>query len=840
MKSRKPLRNSIITLMLIGLFLVGTSATFPDQENIEHQSAVNMCVALNIINGKEDGTFDPNGTATRAEMTKMICIILNKGNEPMLGASTSSSYSDVNGHWAEAYINYCSSFEIVAGMGDGSFNPDEQVTGTQAAKMLLVALGYDAVYEGFNGNSWALKINIIANQKGLYDGLNIDPNAPINRDNAAQMIWNALNAEMVKYRYGLSSILGGLTGIQVAEEYDDHRTLLSYQYGQASYSGQLVSFSYHAIKKEWSYIIENTSAHPSSMTFTSTVDYTNFYGQNVYAIYKRNDGSVDMLYAIYADGSKVLFSGVLKELTVQNSTVKFNGVTYDLDHTTTAKTKLQAFSYDTEFNLDHGTALNGLSETQLPYSFQAIDNDEDGDVDFLLTYPYTVEKVRYVTSDYIVTNTSYKKKDCDLYEGIALGDYVKITKAENTKNNQTRFEPIDKITNGTVNKCRGDAYYIDNKEYFLSSGVSMRVGDTVKNAVIVNRFIFDAQVSHLAITDYAIVMNAVASSDNGIYGHQAKLLFTDGTQKIVNTNQAYTTLVGQMVIYGTNKDNKYVLTPVDYAVASESCFDQAITAGDDKITSRGSSNQVKYIDQCQIDEDAVIFVQKGNGTAENPYVYRMISGSQLLTVHKEGLSLLGAFADKDSASGFYKVKLAFLHTNEAIKVAKTQYGYALFDYALVKNKYNETVYEYTLWDGNKIVEVLAQSGLTTAVHKGDVVSYTRNLEGEIVAITTYATGQPPAAEVSAITAYDGRYMHLNGDTSTSYEICDETTIIYVDNKEVVGIENGGIQPAIQTSKETGYTNGTTNYFANALVLYDATKQIDVLVIDVHNDILNVN
>jgi hypothetical protein len=838
MKTRKALRTVLIPLLLIGLFRFGTTAIFPDYENIEHQTAVNMSIALNIIKGKEDGNFDPQGTATRAEMTKMICIILNKGNEPKLGTIESSNFYDVNGHWAKAYIDYCSHFGIIAGMGNGNFNPDQQVTGTQAAKMLLVALGYDAVYEGFNGNNWALNINIIANQKGLYDDLTIDPNAPINRDNAAQMIWNALNAKMVKYRYGVTSILSGLTGVQAAEEYEDHRTLLSYQYGQASYCGQLVSFSYNTSKQEWSYTIEHTSNDPTSMTFTSKLDYTEFYGQSVSVIYKQNDGSVDRVYAIYADDSKVLFSGVLKDLTVTSSSVKFNGITYDLDQGSVSKTKIQAFSYDTAFDLDHATTLDTLSETQLTYSFKAIDNDGDGAVDFLLSQPYTVEKVRYVTSDYIVTNTTYQKRDCTFYEGIATGDYIKITAAANTENNRARLDPVDPISNGTVSKVRGNEYYINNERYYLTPNVSMNVGDTVKDAVVVNHFIFDATVSHLAITDYAVVINAIASNNNGIYGHQAKLLFSDGTKKIVNTNQAYTTFIGQMVVYEINRDHKYVLTSVDYATATDSCFDKAITAGDDKITSNSSSNQVQHIDHCLIDTDGVIFVQEGDGTADNPYVYHVISGAKLLSANKNGLSLIGAFADKESSGGYHMVKLAFLKTSEAMTLANSQYGYALLDHAQVKNEFNETVYEYTLWDGREIVQVLAESGLTTAVHKGDVVTYTRNLDGEIVAITPYATTQTPAAEVAAITGYDGRYIRLN-DGTESYEISEKTVIIYVDNDDVSGLPNGEVQLATETSKETGYTDGTKNYFANALVLYDANNQINLLVIDVHNDLLNV-
>ena len=43
--------------------------------------------------------------------------------------------TDVKGHWAESYINYCYSLGIIAGRGNGKFDPAATVTGNEAAKM---------------------------------------------------------------------------------------------------------------------------------------------------------------------------------------------------------------------------------------------------------------------------------------------------------------------------------------------------------------------------------------------------------------------------------------------------------------------------------------------------------------------------------------------------------------------------------------------------------------------------------------------------------------------------------------------------------------------------------
>ena len=50
-------------ILLIGTMTVGASAAdFVDADEIVHDDAVNILVALNVINGKDDGShFDPKG-----------------------------------------------------------------------------------------------------------------------------------------------------------------------------------------------------------------------------------------------------------------------------------------------------------------------------------------------------------------------------------------------------------------------------------------------------------------------------------------------------------------------------------------------------------------------------------------------------------------------------------------------------------------------------------------------------------------------------------------------------------------------------------------------------------
>ena len=203
---KRALSLALALVMVLSMMVVGAGAVsvddFSDGADIVNKEAVTVLATLNVINGKEDGSYDPTGTITRGEMAKMICVILNGGNDPVLGETVADSYSDTASHWAKAYIEYCTTLGIVAGKGDGTFDPNGQVTVAEAAKMVLVALGYNAGVEGYTGGNWQINTDVRANALGLYNDLDYSTtSAALTRDNAAQMLYNALDCNMVMYDY---------------------------------------------------------------------------------------------------------------------------------------------------------------------------------------------------------------------------------------------------------------------------------------------------------------------------------------------------------------------------------------------------------------------------------------------------------------------------------------------------------------------------------------------------------------------------------------------------------------------------------------------------------------
>lgn len=186
--------------MLLSVIVMGTGASYKDKDQIKHKEAVEKLASLTIMGGRENGNFDPQAYVTRAEMCKMLCLAMNRGMDPLLNPSTvlASSFNDTKGHWAEGYIEYCRNMGMVSGMGDGTFQPDDPITGVQAAKMMLVIMGYLTDY---TGEFWILSVSIYANEATLYNNLeNFDPKKPLCRDDAAQLIYNGMTASMVAYK----------------------------------------------------------------------------------------------------------------------------------------------------------------------------------------------------------------------------------------------------------------------------------------------------------------------------------------------------------------------------------------------------------------------------------------------------------------------------------------------------------------------------------------------------------------------------------------------------------------------------------------------------------------
>ena len=173
-------------------------------ETADYATAVNALVALKVVNGYEDNTFLPDNKITRAEASKIIVAALNEtaSAEAMKGAT---KFSDVlaKHDWATGYINKGVSLGYIQG-DNGKFDPDGNVTYAQIVKMLVCAMGYEdyaaslAEQYNYTGANWYVPFTQLGDDAGVTAGVSVAPNEAVTRAQVAQLVYNAVQAPIVK------------------------------------------------------------------------------------------------------------------------------------------------------------------------------------------------------------------------------------------------------------------------------------------------------------------------------------------------------------------------------------------------------------------------------------------------------------------------------------------------------------------------------------------------------------------------------------------------------------------------------------------------------------------
>lgn len=195
-------------LALVLAFVMAMSLTvgamgvedYKDANDINFVEAVDVLTEMGILEGT-DGVFNATKTLKRAEAAKIISyMMLGKKSADNLKAAT-APFADVPAtHWAAGYIANCANEGILGGYGNGNFGPEDVLTATQFAKMLLCAVGYGVNGE-FSGSNWDVEVNKLALAQGVYENnLGVDFNEGCTREEAALYAFNTMmNIETVKY-----------------------------------------------------------------------------------------------------------------------------------------------------------------------------------------------------------------------------------------------------------------------------------------------------------------------------------------------------------------------------------------------------------------------------------------------------------------------------------------------------------------------------------------------------------------------------------------------------------------------------------------------------------------
>ena len=876
--------------MMLSVMVVGAGAAFSDQSKIKNTEAVDACTALNIIGGYPDGSFKPEGNITRAEVTKMICVALNGGKNPAVSTNTTPTFSDVrnnaNAAWAEGYIESCAAQGIVSGVGGGKFAPNGNVTGVQLAKMLLVSLGYNSDNEGFTGNAWATNVNVRAAQKGLYEGLeSMDTAAAITRDNAAQMVWNALNAYEVEYKTTLTtdkngqltsqivvqdkvSGVNGKTKITLLEDKYEADTAIGTFNGNSDVTG---------CKDGDIQIINATINGDGKGTYTFKYDLDlKYLGEEVKVLYKDSkdgtDGKLDdkdTIYGVYVTGATTVYNITKNDLQTQkeNGTVRFGDKNYDV-----ASAEKDAVYINYNYGATKTKATAGMTADQVADDMIAklkatsadtikfICND-DGDITMAYVVESKIARVTGVNSEKVSINNgigTIKIADNNIYKDIAKDDIVVVSTLYNTSaTNSAAYNVVTKATEvqGKLTSYSSKKISVDGTSYNLvadAAGTAQlattsvdsdfvtsfdnQINETVK-AYVINGIVYAAEMVTEA-TQYAVVEDSDGTSTSSTFDPlKIKMMKADGTEATVEihkdsidnakdrTNYLKT---GAVIKYSDVSNGKIKITEISAPVAATSA--QSKFYNEDNKTFNGKV----------VSADAVLFVNKTStpATAGDFYKYTarnvksidLKQGDCYATIMDDGkvVAAYVTLASKPSGASSDTVYGIVSSANGTVKVGDDTY--TSWTVQVDDNRSNDKT---ILMDGTS--SYLDEGYLVSfdvasdnVYSQSDVTIYLKNANTDLQKPSTMAAIYEYDAKGEIVSYWDTLRKIGNKDELITKALDKDVKIIYVNTEDDLAAENTGAieYDAVKNTK-------------NAYIVFEdnnATKNIVAIFVDVDGDI----
>ena len=635
---KKFLSLALALVMTMSLVTISAGAKdFTDNSKITYSDAVNVMSTIKVVDGYAEGDFRPTNTLTRGAAAKIICnMILGPTTAGALPTSVAPFKDVPAGSTFAGYIAYCSQQNIINGYGDGTFRPSGTLNGYAFMKMLLGALGYDGSIEGFTGANWSVNVAKLAIGIGLADGLVEDFNGSkaVTREEACLYAFNTLQADMVKYADAGSSITVG--GVEIVTKPSKAEVVTStaksdtinpekdgnyvVQFGERYFKdlvkkdGKYDKFGRPAV--QWTYDGDEICV----VADEATVSYTKAVKQK--DLYKDADLKSGNEFYVWTDGEEA-------EKTVKiekDSSTEIGG-----------KGILVEVFYDDSEDARESDQRIVIINTHVSEVSDVDTNDDDERI-------VTVDGMDYVTEEFEEDDVVMYTKDAD---------------AEKDERIQTMVA-LEKLT-GELTRKSGDKYTIDGTVYELSDSdgaelSKVDVKDTVDFYLDSYGYIVKIEVAEESdnVENLAMILDA----DNDRATDWAKLLFSDGKTKVVDTTKAFTVKdAGMIVSFKVEDDGTYKLTKK--TDANDKAAPSSFEKGETRIKSDGET-------LCKVDSKTV-FVYAVKDTKNNDVDYNTYTGYKSAPSFS-GEATISAYTGKDKAAAsivFIQLDKSIMHSTSA-------------------------------------------------------------------------------------------------------------------------------------------------------------------------------
>ena len=856
-------------------FTMFAGAAFTDQADIKVDAdVVDTLVSLGIIEGFEDGSFQPNATVTRAQMAKMIYVLRTGKSDASAYNDDKTSFTDIGSHWARGYIKYCQSLGIIAGKSNTIFAPNATVTAQEAAKMLLVTLGYDANKAGLVGANWAAKTNALADENGLLEDVNTSFTGPCPRQYAAQLIYNTIFAHTVTLRdgeYTNMNLLGTDKLETVGEKYMSMKKWVGTFEGNADVCG----LDDGLIRVYGT--PDGKDVDKSNADFEYSKLDLSYIGEEVSVLYKDATGGTankpdkkDTIYGVYVTGETKVYNITKNDLQSQKDagTVRFGDKNYDV---ATAASGDKYINYN--YGASYETASDAMTADQVADDMIAklkatsadtikfICND-DGDIVKAYVVTSKIARVTAVNSEKASINNSVgtlKFEDNDIYSDVKKDDIVVVTTLYNSDpTNSAAYSIVEKAATveGKLTSFKGtDKVSIDGTSYDIASLAGTSVDsdfetsftDQIGESYIlytIGGIVYAAEQTSEGAKNYAVVeSNNGGALTGGFDALEVKILKADGSEVKVEVHKDSTTdgstkvtaaalETGALIKYSDVDNGKIKITKV-----------VAPTQATSKITNLYNKDTKSFNSKVAA-SDAVLFVNKTTTPAEHAkatagdfYTY---TARNMNSFDLAQYGYYGVITDDNKVVAAY----ATLTTKPSGASSDTIYGIVSKENGTTK--VDDTTYtSYTVdVDTNTQKTVLIEGDSDTTLKEGYLVSFDEASDKVYSAsdITIYLKNTTATNKaqntLAAIDEYDEKgqivsYWNDSTKIGTDAELVtkaldDDVKIIYVSADDDKAAEDNGAIEYDGVKKAM-----------NAYIVFDEnndSKNVVAIFVDVDGDI----
>ena len=830
----KKLLALVLALVMSMSLVTISSADFKDADKIDYNEAVDVMNAVGVFIGDDNGNFNPKANLERAQAAKIVAYLL-LGNKTAEGLAGSGKFTDVaKTNWAAGFIDYCAATGVVAGVGNGKFDPNGSLTTLQFAKMLLVALGYDAKIEGFTGNDWSINVSAKANQVGLLDGLDVGANATLTREQAAKMALNTLKSPLVEYdTKGTTVTVGGDASVTVGASKAEFKT---------STNKKAQTISNDVINGTTAYTVEFAEEYYSDLKLNS--DTTDDFGRPCVEWFWKADSigvysNSDDLVATYTEEVTAadIYTAVGKSVSDDVNSGKAKLTTF-IDGVGNVVKAADAKGYVTK---NDSTTVNGTGNGDLTEVY--VNDDNDVTIVTVRTYVFqattdynakkdTVTLTSAGDTSILLDNATLDGDDFDIKD-IKADDYILVTASTDGKSNKYTVQSADvaEVLSGEVTGYKVNSNVTVGGTTYKYSSTTVKGSADTRNtqytvgqnaAVVLDKYGYIIAVDKAVVSSNYVYVSEFAQPSGLSNGKVvASAYFTDGTTADITVKEAF--------VGGAMTSNKAAIKAASagwYTYSSNSANEYSLYAPESKYTQApyytfsGNNKVVMYNDKVSFvdgqtlyaNNDTIVIVDDGDSVS----VYTGVKNiPDIKLTSASSTASIKALA-KNSNYAYY----VFVRVNGSASIAGNEDSalvyYVKYD-GQFKTTDNKIYYTYKVLDANGKEEIVKADTMLGNLGSGDIYAvYNKarvNNDNELTSVDRIVQGGKYIAGTSKTDAeltYTAGALTLDKSGSAMhYTLADDAKITLVVKKSANELNKNKSADYEATVGMTGKTLGDT-------------------------------